>query len=157
MKKADFLSTLNTLNESHKLPKGYVEELNNLVAQYATARINKEEHPAIKDDEGNITELWCNKHLQYELVAEFATSTKGKDGYHNKCKIADYQWRFYLKEIKRIEDEMTKAIDEERFEDVANLNKDKKQAIILKDGAYPSKDELSNEELEQILPKQKEI
>ncbi len=38
------------------------------------------------DEEGNIVELWCNKHLQYESIANFAKKSKTKTGYDLMCK-----------------------------------------------------------------------
>ena len=156
MKKVELLNSIAALNTEFKLPKEYKNKLEELLAEYKSSASTKEEHPPVKDDKGNIIEVWCNKHLQYEPVEKFATSTKSKYGYHNKCKLADYQWKYYLSQIKDADAKLSKALDDDDFELAAKLNKEKKQLIITKDGAYPTEEELSPEQLEDILPKHKE-
>jgi len=58
------------------------------------------------DEDGNIVELWCNKHLQYEPVANFAKKAKTKTGYDLMCKASAKLWWEYTKRYKELEDKV---------------------------------------------------
>ena len=60
----------------------------------------------IFDEDGNIVELWCNKHLKYEKLEEFAKNSKNKTGYNKMCKKAEKIWWAYTKAIKASEAEV---------------------------------------------------
>lgn len=154
MTKTELINQLNTLNENTKLPKGYADQLMNLVNQLNVRQPKAESNPPKLDDQGNIVEVWCLKHETYEPVSEFATSTKGNTGYHNKCRIADYQWKDYLAKIKVVQADIDAAINEERYTDLPELQAKKVSLTSEKDSAYVYPDA---DEIERIVPKKKEL
>lgn len=126
-----------------------IASIETIMAEYNRSTSKKDEHPNILDENGSVKEVWCNKHLQYEPAEDFAKVEKSKTGYHNKCKIADYQWRDYLKQIKDIENNIITALDTENYEDAKNLHNTKKSLILAKDSSYEYPD---TEEIDRITP-----
>jgi len=60
----------------------------------------------ILNEKGEIVELWCNKHLKYEPIAEFKKNSKNKSGYEKMCKTAEKIWWTKTKEYKEIENQI---------------------------------------------------
>jgi len=63
------------------------------------------EFPPKVDKDGNITELYCQWHKEYEPVEGFRKSPKSKSGYHYECNVALKDWAEYGKMIKAKESE----------------------------------------------------
>lgn len=137
-----------------------IEAIEAIIASTST---KKDEHPP-KDIDGEL-HVWCIKHNTYELATEFAEVPKSKTGYHNKCKIADLQWKDYLKQIKesgKIKIELdNKLINTdnsdveamiEAIEEIKQINDKIEQLSVTKDGAYHYPD---SEEIDRISPKRK--
>jgi len=59
-----------------------------------------------RNEDGEIVELWCNKHLKYEPVGDFAKKSKTKSGYDLMCKASAKKWWYFTKKYKSIEDEV---------------------------------------------------
>ena len=86
------VDNIEVYNELEKLlaPK-------NRVAEYFEPKLN---------ENGEIVELWCNKHLKYEPVSEFAKKAKTKSGYDLMCKASAKKWWDFTKKYKEIEDKV---------------------------------------------------
>ena len=153
MKKAEMIKAVQETLVANKANKKLIEAINEIMAEYNRTKSAKEEHPNLVDDKGNVTQVWCIKHLKYEPVEDFAVVTKSKTGYHNKCRVADWQWKDYLTKIKVVENELSEALSNDDFVTAKELNQTKKDLIIAKDSAYDYPDD---DEIARIAPKTKE-
>jgi len=157
MKKADYILAMNTAIEASKkdskaTKKSLIEAIEVLMLDYSKTASNKvEEHPNYEED--GVTMVWCLKHQAYETSDKFAVVAKSKTGFHNKCLVADYQWRKFLKDIKEVSNNLTKMIVAEKYDDVAKLNKEKMALELAKDAPYTYPNE---EELKMLLPVKKD-
>jgi len=68
-------------------------------------------YPPKLDEDGNITELYCNWHKEYEPVENFKKSPKAKSGYHYECKDAEKEWKKYTSKINEIKKEITTIVN----------------------------------------------
>ncbi len=127
------------------------ETISLIAAEYIASSTKAEEHPNRVNDDGE-TEVWCLKHNAYEVASEFAVVAKSKTGYHNKCKVADYQWKDYLRKIKNVDIALSKALESAEYETAAEQNTEKKRLVALKDGLY---DYPTTEEITRITPTKK--
>ena len=157
MKKVELINALLAAVEASKDTKStkklLAESISTIAAEYqSSARTStKEEHPNTEID--GVLNVWCIKHTQYEPATEFAEVAKSKTGYHNKCKVADYQWKDYLAQIKIIDRELSESLNDGDFELAAKLNKDKIAASNTKDGLYTYP---TDDEIKRISPEVKE-
>ncbi len=156
MKKAELLTQIAALNAETKLPKGYDSTLMDRIAKLNQRNPKAEAHPPILVD-GAIAEVWCLKHERYESIDGFTTSTKTKHGYHNKCIVADYQWRKYLRDIKALNAEMMECISNGDFATVETLATQIKTLDSAKAGAYPREEDMTAEEVEALAIPVKEV
>jgi len=157
MTKAELNSQMVTLIEASKDDKkitktNLITTIQEIMAEYNKSKSTKEDHPNQVNDEGVTTGVWCNKHLQYESPEGFVEVKTSKTGYHNKCVIADYQWKDFLSKIKDVETNLSTSLDNGDFDNAKIHNEDKKHLTILKDGKYEYP---SNDEIVRISPKPK--
>ena len=157
MTKAQHIQELMKAIEASKSDKkitkeALIETISVIAAEYVSTASKKEAHPNILDDDGKVMQVWCLKHNQYEDVAEFAPVAKSPTGYHNKCRIADYQWKDYLAKIRQVDVKLSEALDAEDYAGAGALNKEKKALVASKDGLYDYPDA---DEIETISPTKK--
>ena len=86
-----------------KWDKSQIEFIKEMLSKPAKAPA-VELNPPVLDDEGNVVELWCNKHEVYEPVEEFTYYEK-TTRYHPACKVAVKHWNDLTKVIKKMEKE----------------------------------------------------
>lgn len=154
MTKKEFADSIIAEATKFNASQELLDALTNLTNEYKSSgkKNSIPEHPPILDDNGNIAELWCIKHLQYEPIDGFAKSTKGKTGYHNKCKVADLQWKDFLAQIKVLNKELGEAIIEltttptkglkQATAKVAEIKSKIDEVTIAKDSPYTYPDSL---------------
>ena len=156
MKKVELINALQAAIVESKDSKATKKSLAAAIAlisdEYqSSARSTKEEHPNTEIE--GVLNVWCLKHQAYEPATEFAEVAKSKTGYHNKCKVADYQWKDYLAQIKVVDKELSDALNEGDFENAAALNKHKIGLTNEKDGYYEYP---TPEQIIELSPKVKE-
>jgi len=78
----------------------FIKEMLSKPAKAPAVELN----PPVLDDEGNVVELWCNKHEVYEPVDDFTYYEK-TTRYHPACKVAVKHWNDLTKEIKKMEND----------------------------------------------------
>lgn len=157
MTKAQHIQELMKAIEASKADKkitkaALIETISSIAAEYVSTASKKEVHPNLLDDEGKVVQVWCLKHNQYEDVEGFAPVAKSPTGYHNKCKVADYQWKDYLAKIRQVDIKLSEALDAEDYASAGELNKEKKSLIASKDGLYDYPDA---DEIERLSPTKK--
>lgn len=155
MTKAELIASVMTAvgTENSELASAIKNIMNEYKGGSTKAKVVRDEHTNLIAEDGSIS-VWCNKHLKYEPAEEFATVQNSKTGYHNKCKIADLQWKDYLAQIKEVQSEIDSAIEAQTYEKLPALQAKKVDLTTLKDGEYkyPSKKELA-----KLLPTTKEV
>jgi hypothetical protein len=104
MTKTELWNEVQSLLVTHKAKAALISSLEALLApkQGGSTIIN----PPRLNEDGEIVEVYCQWHKQYEPVEDFATSSKSKTGVHYECKVASKEWQKYAKEIKTKEDEI---------------------------------------------------
>jgi len=115
MTKTEQWKKVQEILSQHKASKKLTEALTELLKPKSGGHTN--EFPPKLDKDGNIVELYCQWHKQYEPVSEFRKSPKSKSGYHYECNTALKDWHAYGKLIKAKEAEtqtiLTKLLDGE--------------------------------------------
>lgn len=151
MKKSSLISSIRrTINGQKSLSKSFKEELEDILKEYEGSSTRVEAYPPITED--GVLKIWCLKHQKYEPATEFAAVARSKTGYHNKCILADYQWRDYLQRIKEIDSKMRGTMEAGEFEEAKKFFEEKKVLESKKDGYYEYPDK---EEIERITPRKR--
>ncbi len=91
-------------------------------------------YPPKVDENGNIIELYCNWHKEYEPVEGFKKSPKAKSGYHYECKTAEGEWKKYMVKINSIKKEISNVVNNildgnVTVEDARQIKEDKEAEI----------------------------
>lgn len=85
-------------------------------------------YPPKVDKDGNITELYCTWHKEYEPVEKFKKSPKAKSGYHYECTDAEAEWKKYVSAINKLKKETADTVNK-----ILDGEIDVKEAKELKD------------------------
>ena len=110
MKKAELWDNILNILKQHNASEDLTKELGQLLATKERVVHVKINEP-LKDENGNITHIFCVWHKEYEPIEEFAKSTKSATGVHYECKAASAEWQEYAKRIKHKEAELSKILD----------------------------------------------
>ena len=108
MNKAQTWEAVQAILEQHKHDKRLAAELELLLAPKSGGGVT---FPPKLDDDGNIIELYCAWHKQYEPVEDFKF-IKSKDKYHYECLVAEKEWTKYAKAINKIKDDIKNLIND---------------------------------------------
>lgn len=98
---------LVALLESNKNKK--VSDILPLVLELATSK--KIEKTFIKDDNGNVTQIFCYYHKQWEDVALYGKKASSHTGYNTMCKQGVNQWTKQQSEAKSAKAAMLDALE----------------------------------------------
>lgn len=116
--KQETLNSVISILESNKIKetdKLYVD-LINLLSLKKGGKTN--EFPPKLDKDGNIKEIYCAWHKEYEPIEEFAISKKSSTGYHYECKEASKEWQKYTKFIKVTKESINSVTNDILNEDI---------------------------------------
>lgn len=104
--KKGFVDLVNLL-ESNKNKK--VSDILPLVLEMATSK--KIEKTFIKDDNGNVVQIFCYYHKQWEDVAHYGKKASSHTGYNTMCKQGVNQWTKQQSEAKSAKAAMLEALE----------------------------------------------
>ena len=153
MRKSEMIKAVQETLVAQKANKKLIEAINEIMAEYNVTKGKTEAHPPVLNNEGEIIELWCTRHEQYEPVDAFATTTRNQLGYMTTCKIAGYQWHEYSRQIKALETKQAEAMDADNFEEAKTIFNEVKALKATRANPYPYP---TDEEIEALLPKTNE-
>jgi len=119
MTKTQTWAAVQELPEFAKASKALKEALELVLAPKSSSSTN----PPKVDKDGNPIELYCRFHEQYEPVENMVMSGGKSKGY---CRASISKWNKTNAQIKKLNEQIVCALDEDQMEDAQKLNKDVK-------------------------------